>query len=58
MDGEGVVADAAGVLPDPRTQNGTPMILLVILATLLTAGTANTLAQRHATHPGVEAWPR
>lgn len=32
------------------------MILLVILATLLAAGGANTFAQRFATHRGVETW--
>lgn len=32
------------------------MILLVISATLLVAGAVNTVAQRYATHPGVETW--
>jgi len=33
------------------------VIVLIVLATILTAGAANAAVQRFATHRGVETWP-
>jgi hypothetical protein len=33
------------------------MIALAIIAVIAVAGIADAAVQRHAAHPGVEAWP-
>jgi hypothetical protein len=34
------------------------MVVLLLIAVFVAAGVGNIAAQRHATHRGVETWPR
>jgi hypothetical protein len=34
------------------------MVVVLLISVFVAAGVANVAAQRHATHAGVETWPR